>query len=245
MCETRIARGNREVISADDIQDDIQKFIEAACDDGWDPAKDGWDLQVDDDEPVQPLKIDELKSVHEQLATWCSPTKFRRAVSALHKRCRSGDVFNNPRFKFLLDAWTLAEFVKHKSVDQVRLSAPSDRWPDGQVWIKQETKSVEITVALTAGRKMGDEYKPGPEIFTFDPVENWVARAEGIPAALEKAITKKVAKRYGSGVWLVVYLNINDGGIRQREIELAITTIKQRHTESFDGLFVIWKDQLL
>ena len=45
---------------------------------------------------------------------------------------------------------------------------------------------------------MGDEYKPGPTKFTFDPVENWVARAEGIPAALEKAVTKKVAKRYGS-----------------------------------------------
>jgi hypothetical protein len=49
----------------------------------------------------------------------------------------------------------------------------------------------------------------------------------------------------GSGVWLVVYLNINDGGIRQREIEQAITTIKQRHAQSFDGLFVIWKDKLL
>ncbi len=226
--------------------DGIQKFIDIACDDGWDPAKDGWDLlEVDDDEPVQPLKLDELKNIHEQLAAWYSPNEFRQTVGDFHKRCRSSDVFNNPRSKFLLDAWTLAEFVRHKPVDQVRLSGPSERWPDGQVQIGQETKNVEITVALTAGRKMGDEYKPGPKKFTFDPVENWIARADGIPDALRKAIEKKIAKGYGSGLWLVVYLNINDGGIRQRKIERAIMTVKQGLAQSFDGLFVIWKDKLL
>jgi hypothetical protein len=155
--------------------DDIQKFI--ACDDGWDPTKDGWDLldEVDDGEPAQPLTLDELKHVHEQLAAPCAPAKFRQAVGDLHKRCRRTDFFNNPRFKFLREAWPLAEFVRHKPVDQVRLSGPSERWPDGQVRIGQETKNVEITVALTAGRKMGDEYKPGPKKFRFDPVENWIA----------------------------------------------------------------------
>lgn len=160
-------------------------------------------------------------------------------------RCRSSEIFNNPRLNFLLDAWTLAEFTKHKPVDQVRLCRPSERWPDGQVRIGKEIKNVEITVALTAGRKMGDEYRPSLKKFTFDPVENWAARAESIPNALEKAISRKVAKRYGGGIWLVVYLNINDGGIRQREIEQTIMTIKQRHGQAFDSLFVIWKDKLL
>jgi hypothetical protein len=180
--------------------DDIQKFI--ACDDGWDPTKDGWDLldEVDDGEPAQPLTLDELKHVHEQLAAPCAPAKFRQAVGDLHKRCRRTDFFNNPRFKFLREAWPLAEFVRHKPVDQVRLSGPSERWPDGQVRIGQETKSVEITVALTAGRKMGDEYKPGPKKFRFDPVENWIARADGSPDALRKVIEKKIAKGYGNGL---------------------------------------------
>ena len=104
--------------------DDIKKFIEVACDDGWDPAKDGWDLldEVDDGEPIQPLTVDELKHVHEQLAAPCSPAKFRQAVGTLHKRCRCRptDFFNNPRFKFLREAWPLAELVRHKPVDQVR-----------------------------------------------------------------------------------------------------------------------------
>jgi hypothetical protein len=226
--------------------DAIQKFIEAACDDGWDPAEDGWDLlEFDDSESTPPLEPSELKSIHECLATWRSPADFRVAVGDLHKRCRSSEIFKNPRLNFLLDAWTLAEFVRHKPVDRVRLAGPSESWPDGQVRIGQETKNVEITAALTAGRKMGDEYKPGPTKFTFDPVENWSARADGIRAALEATIENKLAKRYSSPYWLVVYLNINDGGIRQRETEQAIDAIKQRHAQAFGGLFVIWKDKLL
>jgi hypothetical protein len=78
-----------------------------------------------------------------------------------------------------------------------------------------------------------------------DPVQNWVERAEAIPGALEKAITDKLAKRYGSGMWLVVYLNINEWGIRQDETERAIAEIKERYAEFFGRLFVLWKDKLL
>jgi hypothetical protein len=42
-----------------------------------------------------------------------------------------------------------------------------------------------------------------------------------------------------------VYLNINDGEIRQHETEQAIAAIKRRHVQTFGGLFVIWKDKLL
>jgi hypothetical protein len=104
--------------------------------------------------------------------------------------------------------------------------------------------NVEATIALMPGRRMWDEYQL-PTKLELDPVENWVKRAEAIPGAFEKAITDKVAKRYGSRMWLVVYLNISDGGIRQVETERVIAEIKQRHGQSFDGLFVIWKDKLL
>jgi hypothetical protein len=101
-----------------------------------------------------------------------------------------------------------------------------------------------VTIALMPGRKMWDEYQPNakPE---HDPVHNWIKRANAIPGALEKAITDKLARRYSSRMWLVVYLNINDWGIRQAETERAIAEIKQRRAESFDQLFVIWKDKLL
>ena len=69
---------------------------------------------------------------------------------------------------------------------------------------------------------MGKEYLTDSDIELDDPVEDWIARADAIPEALETAIRKKVAKRYGSGVWLVVYLNLGEYGIRQQQTELVI-----------------------
>ena len=117
----------------------------------------------------------------------------------------------------------------------------------------QKVENVEVTVALTEGRRMADEYRRDAPSLRHDPVENWVDRANGIPSALEKAITKKHKRGYGSRVWLVVYLNIgsvylNMGswGMHQAEkIECAIAEIKQRHGPSFRELFVIWNGKLL
>jgi hypothetical protein len=224
--------------------DDIEKLIGAACDDGWDSAADGWGpSEFDDAESGPPLSVAELRAARADLARWRSPIDFRRTVHSLHKRSHSRD-FIRPAPKFLLDAWTLAEFVRHEPVDQVRLPDPREQCPDGHVKIGLRVENVEVTVALMPGRKMWDEYQFEGKL-ELDPVENWAARADAIPGALEKAITDKVAKGYSSKMWLVVYLNINDGGIRQREIETAIAEIKARHAKSFDRICVIWKDKLL
>jgi hypothetical protein len=105
-------------------------------------------------------------------------------------------------------------------------------------------ENIEATMAPMPRRRMWGEYQVDakPE---YDPVPNWVKRAEAIPGALEKAITDKLAKRYRSRMWLVVYLNINEWGIRQAERERALAEIKERHAESFGRLFVLWKDKLL
>jgi hypothetical protein len=231
---------------ADVEQDELDKLIDAACDDGWDPAVDGWGpSEFDDLETGPPLSADELNSAHTDLARWRMPADFRLAVHRLHKRCRSWE-FRGPERKFLLDAWTLAELVRHKSVDQVRLADPSEQWPDGYVQIGRKIENVEVTAAHLPGRRMWDEYKPGEKLVVeHDPVEDWVARAEAIPAALDKAIADKKKKRYGSKTWLVVYLNISEWGIRQAETELIIAQTKQLYADSFDKLFVLWKDKLL
>lgn len=200
-------------------------------------------MEFDDAESEPALSAVDLKSVREDLAQWRAPLNFRRAVHRLHSRCRARD-FKGPQRKFLLDAWTLAELVRHQPVDEVRPADPSEQFPDGYVKIRGKIEKVEATIAVTPGRRMWDEYQVDAKL-EFDPVDNWVKRARTIPGALEKAITDKIAKRYGSKVWLVVYLNINEGGIRQLETERAIAEIKRRHVESFDRLFVIWKDKLL
>jgi hypothetical protein len=167
--------------------DDIEDLISAACSDGFDPAAHG--ALANDEEPRgPPLQDAELKDAHSSLTAWRSPANFQVAVKALNRRTTSKVIFNNPRQKFLLDAWTLAEFaIRHKAVDQVRLASPADGWPDGYVRAGGEVKNVEVTIALMPGRKMGEEYKFVTDI-EFDPVEDWIARADAIPEALESAV---------------------------------------------------------
>ena len=44
----------------------------------------------------------------------------------------------------------------------------------------------------------------------------------------------------------VVYLNIHDlFGIRQTEAESAIELMKQKHAQSFEAIYVLWKDKVL
>jgi hypothetical protein len=108
-------------------KDALDKWIDAACDDGWEPTAMS---EFDNDTAGPLLSIQDLQNAREDLAEWRAPDDFRRMVDLLHKRCRSHE-FKDPRRQFLLDAWTLAEFVQHKPVDQVRLAGRSEQWPDG------------------------------------------------------------------------------------------------------------------
>ena len=75
-------------------------------------------------------------------------------------------------------------------------------------------------------------------------MEDWVARADSIPKYLEETIARKVEKKYADPCWLVVYLNIDEWGIRQKQIEQVILDTKTKHVERFADLTVIWKGQL-
>jgi hypothetical protein len=230
-------------MTIDELDDWLDQALAA------DPLELELELVDSDDKEVIAIPLrsaDELTNARANLTAWQSPMDFQRTVKALHTGCRSGDIFNNPRLKFLLDAWILAELTLRQPVDLVRLTCPNEQWPDGQIRIGTTIENVEVTSAHEPGRRMGAEYKfPGKA--ELDPVENWEKRAATIPAALEKAIGDKIAKyRSNCGrMWLAVYLNINEYGIRQAECEALIAAIKQKHSPSFGNLFVLWKDKLI
>lgn len=192
------------------------------------------------------LTNSELREAHSSLTVWRSPRDFHSAVSKLHELAPSEFLFNNPRHKFLLDAWTLAEFaVRLEALEQVRLADVKDDWPDGYARIEGTIKNVEVTSAHLPGRRMGDEYKAGTDTdIENDPAEDWVENANAIPTALDGAIRKKVAKRYGSPSWLVIYLNLNDYGIRQGQSVHTIAQVKRHYAGAFERLYVLWKDRL-
>jgi hypothetical protein len=220
--------------------DEIERWIEGAIEADPQPQINEYDDSVAD----TPLSSEDLLTGRAELAVWQAPDAFRQRVDNLTRRSRSSEFFNDPQHKFLRDAWTLAEFTRHKAVDQVRLTAEREQWPDGQFHIGDETINVEITIALPPGRRLGAEYRLAGKT-ELDPVENWIERAALIPGAVDKAIAKKVEKRYASRPWLLVYLNINEYGIRQAETEAAIAEVKQCYCGAFAAIYVLWKDKLL
>jgi hypothetical protein len=218
----------------DPTDDWIDKAIDA------DPIE----LNIDElDEPSgPPLSVEEIEAARVSLAQWQSSDAFKDAVDALSARCVSKDWFNRPQLKFLHDAFVLARFARHQRVDKVRLAEPSAQWPDGFVQFADKLHNIEVT-STHGGRKLGDEYRAvkGP---TMDPVENWVARGESIPKYLDEAIAAKSRKQYGAPCWLVVYLNIGEYGILQKETEAIIAQMKSRYASAFEAISVLWKGRL-
>ena len=99
-------------------------------------------------------------------------------------------------------------------------------------------------------RRRGDEYRQrtarlaaGHQATEDDPVEEWARRAERVPAILHERCVKKAAKQYAGRAGLLVYLNINDYGIRQREIETCFQNATAPAKASFASVWVLWKVQ--
>jgi hypothetical protein len=127
-------------------------------------------------------------------------------------------------------------------VERVRLASSSEQWSDGYVKLSGKTHNVEVT-STHGGRRLGEEYR-GLKAPTLDPVNDWVECAESIPRYLDEAIGAKSRKKYGSACWLIVYLNINEYDIRQKETELVIRTVKARYASSFEEIPVLWKQKI-
>jgi hypothetical protein len=197
------------------------------------------DLDEIDAPDGPPLTPEEIQDTRKALSCWQSPDDFKAVTDAACVRCVSNDWFNIPKLKFLHDAFVLARFARKQKVDGVRLAEPAEQWPDGYVRIEGRIHNVEIT-STHGGRRLGQEYREvtGP---TMDPVENWVERARSIPKYLNEAIEAKSKRHYSSPCWLVIYLNISEYGIRQKETEAAIALIKTRYQGLFEAITVLWK----
>lgn len=97
---------------------------------------------------------------------------------------------------------------------------------------------------MEPGRKIAEEYRSRDRAVEHDPVENWVARADKIVPALRSSILKKTRKHYSIHPELLVYLNIDEWGIRQREIETQIANVLADDTKPFSAISVLWKGKV-
>jgi len=174
------------------------------------------------------------------LEGWQTPAEFIAKVEELVSPVKSDKLFSLPSVGFLLDAMILAEFMKLRPSDKVRLVEQRRQWPDGQSGTPQKPIDIEITEVLEEGRKRGDEYREGKKPSDGN-VEEWHRRAEAIPAQLEKAIQRKIDKRYAGKCTLLIYLNMSNYGVLQTETEAAIAAVKFKYVASFDEINILWQ----
>jgi len=192
------------------------------------------------------LEVDlaELIAGRKALEQWQVPTDFTAKVEELAKGIKSDKLFNQADMRFLLDAMVLAEFVKYRPTEQMHLIDQSAQWPDGQIGTPQKPIDIEITEVLEEGRKRGDQYR-NDQRRGDGTAEEWRKRALAIPDQLEKAIQRKMRKGYAGKCVLLLYLNMSNYGVLQKETEAAIAAIKAKYAADFQDICVLWQEKLL
>jgi hypothetical protein len=185
------------------------------------------------------------------LSEWRAPGEMAAYVAAVNDAMGSAGFFRQGGVEFLRDAWLAAEFGRHRQCSLVRLVAERDQWPDFETRGGGADECVECAEAGVPGRRRGDEYREAEERiangqpnFEHDPIEDWIARAGQVPAALTAVIATKIGKHYAGRASLLVYLNIGEFGIRQAEIEAAMPLAIAPALPHFQRVWILWKARL-
>lgn len=189
----------------------------------------------------------ELQAYRSSLSEWNVPKRFIEIADELTDRIPALQTFS-PDGSFARDAWIAARFVSASTADAIRLIA--DRWPDFETSTRGVIQGYEVTEADILNRRRGNEYKALVRSgLDFDlstrTEEYWVARAEQAPSALKHAAWLKVQKRYATNsARLVISLNINTLGYRQKEIEAAMPEATAVAKDAFSQVWVLWTNHL-
>lgn len=163
-----------------------------------------------------------------------------RAILRGHMMVQSG-------LTFVREAWVASRFAQARGADAVRIW-PKDR-PDCELTLGGRRELFEIVEADQPGRKRSTEYKERMQkaergelvVVECDPVEEWIARAANGPKMLRDAAAKKANKDYEPGISLLIYLNLGEYGIRQKEIEAAMRPATACAKDAFLEVWVLWE----
>ena len=187
------------------------------------------------------LTRQDIADLKQLLVQWQSPEAMSRLSGDAMDQLGSTDFFSQGGLAILRDAWIASEFSLIRQATKVRLIA--DSWPDFELKIDGRIEAFEAVEADNPQRRRGDEYRRRNGAIQHDPAEDWVARAEQAPFWIETACRKKVDKRYGARANLIIYLNLSEYGIRQKEVETTFASKTAIAKDSFDSVWILWKKQ--
>ena len=186
------------------------------------------------------MSVETLASHFNWMTQWRTPGEMNEYVDELMNSAGSKTLFNKAGTTFILEAWIAGHFAEVVGANTVRLI--DDQWPDLEVELDDQLIRFEAIEADLPDRRRGDEYKLAPQT-SEDPVEDWIARAEAVPGALQTAVRKKQAKHYGKHENLLIYLNISEYGIRHNEIIAAFPDATRDAREIFKSVWILWGEQ--
>jgi hypothetical protein len=184
----------------------------------------------------------------EWFQSWRPPSEAIERLGSITNSIRSNFPFQRSAFvthreaKGLREMWVLAKCADLMGVSEIKLNAEDP--PDGYGKREGEEFPAEVLEVIEPGRKRNLEFGPNSPGISMDPGENWVRRANAIPGALEAEIGKKKTKAYPQKTELFVYLNIDEYGIRQEEIEAIIRLTIAKPIAPFAAIHVRWKGKI-
>jgi hypothetical protein len=185
----------------------------------------------------------QAKAAHVDLAQWRSAAEFAARVAQLAEQVPSHKLLRSPEFNFLTEALALAEFLKLHPVDEVRLADLNAQHPDAFVRIGGKVIELEITEALNADRKRGDEYREDAPKLVHVSQEEMIAYRKEIEPAITAAIDKKL-NGGNDRAFLLVYVELQIHFDLTPDDEAVIAATKQRFREKFRDIHVVCKGKL-
>lgn len=186
---------------------------------------------------------EERKALWQSLVTRQPVDEFRNRVDALNLTVDSEQLFNDPRADIIQEAIAASVFAQCVGASHINLINATR--PDFELVIDGHTYQFELTEADLEGRVRGKEYASmtGDTEVLDDPVEEWEKRAFLIPKALWNAAKNKLGKDYSPSTNLLIYLNINEYGAYQDNIEQIMATSTANAKDKFHRVWVLWKEK--
>ncbi len=183
----------------------------------------------------------ELEKAKVWFECWREPSTFSDQLSQVRPLLNKGRFLYVREGKWYREAWALNAYSKFCSFDAIRLN--HDDPPDAFAKHGKTEIPIEITEVMEPERRPAAFYRQSSSKISLDPVENWIKRAEELPGALEASIKRKSRNSYPANTELLIYLNIQEFGIRQKKIESQISSILTQPAP-FALIHVLWQGKL-
>jgi hypothetical protein len=173
---------------------------------------------------------------------FCEPRALLDRTEQALDRVPNADLFNNPKYQKLREAWCAAMFglgySKYVAPCKVAVNDGPTR-QDVDFYLSTDSDLWEFQLAETQkpGRRRGDEYKRGDVKLYRVPFPSDAEPNKDAPSWLAAAADKKKAKRYAGSdsLHLLIYLNFDGPGLEYKDVAAEL----RKFSGDFASLWIV------